>query len=76
MLSDIQVVEAVDHPALRASGLVNVIVFNRKEEGRDLPSKLGGGDLDGDLFTVIWDKKFVRYREEEPMDYVSSLPFL
>lgn len=68
---DIQVVEAVDHPALRASGLVNVVVFNRAG-ARDLPSMLSGGDLDGDLYSVIWDSKLTKYRKEEPMDYVSE----
>ncbi|CAK7245874.1 MAG: hypothetical protein STHCBS139747_007479 [Sporothrix thermara] len=39
------------HP-LRA--LKNCIVFSSRG-GRDLPSQLSGGDLDGDIFNVIWD---------------------
>ncbi|KAI5480570.1 hypothetical protein MNV49_000266 [Pseudohyphozyma bogoriensis] len=65
---DVQVVEAVDHPALQASGLNNVIVFNRRGQ-RDLPSMLGGGDLDGDDYTLIWDERLTSIREEEPMNY-------
>lgn len=60
---DVRHCEAVDIPELHS--LVNVIVFNVKGE-RDLPNKLGGGDLDGQylgqalflltvrLLTVAW----------------------
>ncbi|CAK7233787.1 hypothetical protein SCUCBS95973_008714 [Sporothrix curviconia] len=40
-----------EHP-LRA--LKNCIVFS-SHGARDLPSQLSGGDLDGDIFNVIWD---------------------
>lgn len=33
----------------------NVIVFSRHGV-RDLPSQLSGGDLDGDIFNIIWDR--------------------
>ncbi|CAI4220129.1 unnamed protein product [Parascedosporium putredinis] len=39
------------HP-LRA--LRNCIIFSQKGD-RDLPSKLSGGDLDGDIYNIIWD---------------------
>ncbi|KAI0147126.1 RdRP-domain-containing protein [Xylariaceae sp. FL1272] len=52
---DIQIRRAVvppeDHP-LRS--LSNCIVFSQKGK-RDLPSQLSGGDLDGDIYNVIWD---------------------
>ncbi|KAK8009403.1 hypothetical protein PG991_011954 [Apiospora marii] len=52
---DIQIVTNVippdDHP-LRS--LQNCIVFSQKGK-RDMPSQLSGGDLDGDIFSVIWD---------------------
>ncbi|KAM7199773.1 RNA-dependent RNA polymerase 1 [Naviculisporaceae sp. PSN 640] len=38
--------------------LDNCIVFS-KRGARDLPSQLSGGDLDGDVFNVIWDPKLV-----------------
>lgn len=34
--------------------LRNCIVFSQKGD-RDLPSQLSGGDLDGDIYNVIWD---------------------
>ncbi|KAM5343104.1 hypothetical protein ACJ41O_014070 [Fusarium nematophilum] len=52
---DIQQVDMVTPPQghpLR--NLQNCIVFSQKGE-RDLPSQLSGGDLDGDLYNVIWD---------------------
>ncbi|KAH8921190.1 RdRP-domain-containing protein [Atractiella rhizophila] len=70
---DIQIVEAVDHPALAAAELPNVIVFNRKGE-RDLPNKLGGGDLDGDDYTICWDPNLVPEHPAPPMDYESEKP--
>lgn len=50
-VGDVQPVQAVDHPALHDSGLVNVIIFPRKGS-RDLASQLGGGDLDGKPFSL------------------------
>lgn len=34
----------------------NVIVFSSKGN-RDLPSQLSGGDLDGDIYNIIWDSQ-------------------
>ncbi|KAF4977551.1 hypothetical protein FZEAL_5922 [Fusarium zealandicum] len=54
---DIQVVDMVTPPTghpLRS--LQNCVVFSQHGE-RDLPSQLSGGDLDGDLFNVIWDQQ-------------------
>lgn len=45
------VVPPLDHPLKE---LTNCIVFSQKGT-RDLPSQLSGGDLDGDIFHVIWD---------------------
>ncbi|KAK1775477.1 RNA dependent RNA polymerase-domain-containing protein [Copromyces sp. CBS 386.78] len=56
---DIQVARNVIPPAgspLRE--LKNCIVFSQNG-GRDLPSQLSGGDLDGDTFNVIWDQRIV-----------------
>ena len=75
---DIQIVQAVvppdDHP-LR--WLSNCVVFSQEGE-RDLPSQLSGGDLDGDIFNVIWDELAVKsctkvfapadYPRVEPID--------
>lgn len=56
---DVQVVRAVDAP-LRSPlrRLSNVIVFSQHGQ-RDLPSQLSGGDLDGDQYHVIFDKRLI-----------------
>jgi hypothetical protein len=50
--------------------LKNCIAFSQKGT-RDLPSQLSGGDLDGDIFNIIWDDVAVStsYREFSPADY-------
>ena len=71
---DVQVVEAVDVPEespLRA--LHNCIVFSQYGE-RDLPSQLSGGDLDGDLYNVIYDHTLFPSRMVEPAAYPPVQP--
>ncbi|KAL5000778.1 RNA dependent RNA polymerase-domain-containing protein [Aspergillus recurvatus] len=46
----------------------NCIVFSQKGV-RDLPSQLSGGDLDGDLYNVIWDPEAAPKRVFAPADY-------
>lgn len=70
-MGDIRRVRAVDHVRLRH--LVNVIVFNVRGP-RDLPNMLGGGDLDGDDYTLIWDPRFLIRNNSPPMDYTPSVP--
>jgi hypothetical protein len=57
-----------DHHPLRSQR--NCIVFSQKGE-RDLPSCLSGGDLDGDIYGIIWDQEAVRGCERlfQPADY-------
>jgi hypothetical protein len=57
-----------DHHPLRS--LRNCIVFSQKGE-RDLPSCLSGGDLDGDIYGVIWDQEAVQGCTHvfQPADY-------
>ncbi|OTA57896.1 RdRP-domain-containing protein [Hypoxylon sp. EC38] len=73
---DIQLARAVmppPHHPLRS--LSNCVVFSQKGE-RDLPSQLSGGDLDGDIYNIIWDKVAVgsSKREFEPADYPRVSP--
>lgn len=71
---DVQCVTAVDVPAdnpLRA--LHNVVVFSSHGQ-RDLPSQLSGGDLDGDLYNVIYDDTLYPKRLSEPADYPTATP--
>ncbi|KAI0909356.1 RNA dependent RNA polymerase-domain-containing protein [Ustulina deusta] len=73
---DIQIRRAIvpprGHPLCSLS---NCIVFSQKGE-RDLPSQLSGGDLDGDIYNVIWDPIAVEEckREFEPADYPRVSP--
>ncbi|KAK7177991.1 RNA-dependent RNA polymerase [Paraphaeosphaeria sporulosa] len=57
-----------EHHPLRQ--LRNCIVFSQKGT-RDLPSCLSGGDLDGDIYNIIWDEEAVRkcQRVYQPADY-------
>lgn len=59
------------HP-LRELG--NCIVFSQRGM-RDLPSQLSGGDLDGDVFNVIWDPDLVpTVRTFPPANYARVDP--
>jgi hypothetical protein len=51
----VNIIPPANHP-LRA--LHNCIVFSQHGK-RDLPSQLSGGDLDGDLYHIIWDPVLV-----------------
>ncbi|KAI0393227.1 RdRP-domain-containing protein [Xylariaceae sp. FL0594] len=68
---DIQIRRAVVPPPHHPlCSLSNCVVFSQKGE-RDLPSQLSGGDLDGDIYNIIWDAFAVdgcRY-EYPPADY-------
>lgn len=59
-----------DHPL---SEHKNCIVFSQKGN-RDLPSQLSGGDLDGDLYNVIWDTDANPIRIFEPANYPRAEP--
>ncbi|EMD68523.1 hypothetical protein COCSADRAFT_178332 [Bipolaris sorokiniana ND90Pr] len=66
---DVQLVNAVDVPddsPLRA--LHNCVVFSQQGP-RDLPSQLSGGDLDGDLFHIIYDQRLIPAYTVEPAEY-------
>ncbi|KAF7350656.1 RNA-dependent RNA polymerase [Mycena sanguinolenta] len=71
---DARLVTAVDHRLFQEMPLTNVVVFSTKKSERDLPSMLGGGDLDGDFYTVIYDKELQITRVHEPMDYTPVTP--
>lgn len=56
---DIQIAHNTIPPAGHPlAALKNCIVFSQHGQ-RDLPSQLSGGDLDGDVFNVIWDEKII-----------------
>ncbi|EME77568.1 uncharacterized protein MYCFIDRAFT_60792 [Pseudocercospora fijiensis CIRAD86] len=73
---DIQVVDAVDVPPnslLRR--LSNVVVFSKWGD-RDLPSKLSGGDLDGDIYNIIWHEGMVPRTTYTAADYPRVSPLV
>jgi hypothetical protein len=73
---DVQVVAAVDVPDNSPLiDLKNCIVFSQQGQ-RDLPSKLSGGDLDGDLFHIIYDQRLLPEPGAicEPADYAPTAP--
>jgi RNA dependent RNA polymerase len=53
--------------------LRNCICFSQKGP-RDLPSKLSGGDLDGDTFHIIFDANAQHQRVLPPADYTRQTP--
>jgi hypothetical protein len=66
---DIQFATAVDIPEdSPLNSLHNCIAFSQHGE-RDLPSQLSGGDLDGDLYHVIWDPRLQPKIIHPPADY-------
>lgn len=71
---DIQTAQAVMVPEdspLRE--LCNCIVFSQ-QGSRSLPSMLGGGDLDGDTYAVIYDTKLRPKYKMAPAEYLSASP--
>lgn len=59
------VIPPVGHPLREHS---NVIIFSRNGT-RDLPSQLSGGDLDGDIYNIIWDPQTLPSLTFQPADY-------
>ncbi|KAL8393795.1 hypothetical protein RB595_003517 [Gaeumannomyces hyphopodioides] len=49
-------------------------IFFSQHGSRDLPSMLSGGDLDGDIYNIIWDKEALPERMFMPADYSSAPP--
>ncbi|RFU28903.1 hypothetical protein B7463_g7411, partial [Scytalidium lignicola] len=71
---DIQVAKAVkvphDSPLM---SLTNCICFSQKGY-RDLPSKLSGGDLDGDLYYIMWGRDAMPKKISTAADYPRVAP--
>lgn len=71
---DIQVVTAVKVPSTSPlMQLRNCICFSQKGS-RDLPSMLSGGDLDGDLYQILFDSQARAKRTFTPADYPRPKP--
>ncbi|KAF2144749.1 uncharacterized protein K452DRAFT_285074 [Aplosporella prunicola CBS 121167] len=71
---DVQFARAVDVPSdSPLNSLSNCVVFSQKGQ-RDLPSQLSGGDLDGDLYNVIFDKRLMPKVTYTAADYPRVAP--
>lgn len=71
---DVQLVKGVMPPA--GSPLLelhNCICFSQHGD-RDLPSKLSGGDLDGDRYYIMWDERAKVKKVFDPADYPIQEP--
>lgn len=71
---DVQLADGVmPPPGSPLLALSNCICFSSKGP-RDLPSKLSGGDLDGDRYYVMWDENAQPTQYFEPADYPRQKP--
>jgi hypothetical protein len=71
---DVQCVAGVTAPASSPlMALRNCVCFSSKGS-RDLPSQLSGGDLDGDLYQILFDPKARPKHVFEPADYPRPEP--
>eukprot|EP00397_Hematodinium_sp_SG-2012_P000327 GEMP01000327.1.p1 GENE.GEMP01000327.1~~GEMP01000327.1.p1 ORF type:complete len:2210 (+),score=447.18 GEMP01000327.1:732-7361(+) len=75
---DIRVLQAVSLPNGHAmANLRNCILFATQGKRSD-PDKMSGGDLDGDLYLVLWDKCLLdakeRIMKEPPVNYDPPQP--
>ncbi|KAK5125105.1 hypothetical protein LTR85_000779 [Meristemomyces frigidus] len=71
---DVQLVNAVDvPPGSPLQKLSNVVVFSQ-QGARDLPSKLSGGDLDGDTYQLVYDPRLIPRKTCTPADYPRVSP--
>ncbi|XP_020226684.1 RNA-dependent RNA polymerase 2 [Cajanus cajan] len=70
---DIRVLDAIYNEELEEKGWRDCLVFPQKGH-RPHPNECSGGDLDGDLFFISWDKDLIPCQTEAPMDYTGSRP--
>ena len=67
---DVRILEAVDMPELY--NWKNVVLLPAAEScQRSIAAECSGGDLDGDQFAIIWDRRLIppKHREFDPVDY-------
>ena len=71
---DIRMLRAVDNDKVRQKlgHIKDCIVFPQKGH-RPHPNEMGGGDLDGDEYAVIWMKDLFITKNVQPMDFSDGL---
>ncbi|KAK1565007.1 hypothetical protein Q3G72_016739 [Acer saccharum] len=70
---DIRVLDAIYKVELAEKGLVDCILFPQQGK-RPHPNECSGGDLDGDIYFISWDKDLIPCETEPPMDYAGGRP--
>ncbi|XP_019456854.1 PREDICTED: RNA-dependent RNA polymerase 2 isoform X2 [Lupinus angustifolius] len=70
---DVRVLDAIYSEELEEKGLRDCLVFPQKGH-RPHPNECSGGDLDGDLFFISWDKELIPCEIVAPMDYTGRRP--
>lgn len=70
---DVRVLDAIYNEELEEKGLRDCLVFPQNGH-RPHPNECSGGDLDGDLFFISWDKDLIPAQTEAPMDYTGRRP--
>jgi RNA-dependent RNA polymerase len=71
---DVRMVQAIGNPEDAPPGLTtltNCVVFACNGD-RSLPSMLAGGDLDGDIYSLVMDERLFPEKEYPPGDYEPS----
>ena len=71
---DFQMVNAVAIPPGSPNNQLHNCVIFSQHGIRDIPSMLSGGDLDGDIFNVIFDARLFPKKTCEPADYTAVKP--
>uniref|UniRef100_A0A6B2KXD6 RNA-dependent RNA polymerase n=1 Tax=Arcella intermedia TaxID=1963864 RepID=A0A6B2KXD6_9EUKA len=66
---DIRILTTMTIPEL--THLCNVAVFP-SQGGRPHPNEMSGGDLDGDIYSIIFDENLVPLLHETPMDFTAA----
>lgn len=72
---DVQYAQAIGEVPMTSPlyQLTNCVVFSQKGK-RPLPSKLSGGDLDGDLYSVVQEERVFPKNTYEPASYETVKP--